>query len=189
MLKIKYKFKPAVGPHYKDGKEYGPGDIIKLRPDQAKGIMHKLEQLEPDPPEPQPEVSMVIMENADGTYNVVNEVTSEPVNDLPLTMEQARALVGDDAKVCTFEKEPMSIPGDEKVMGDAVVHDGDDDKLEDDVKVKAQHRGSGRYVIVIEGTGEIVTVQGKKYYSRRQASDIARSINEGSMTIADLKGE
>jgi hypothetical protein len=148
-----------VGPHYKGGKRYVPGDIIELHEHQAQGIMFKLEQLDPSPPPPEPEVSMMIVEIENDMFDVVNEITSERINDSSLTLSQAKSLVGEDVPI-QYKKEVVDPP-----------------------KIKAFHRGGGRYILVYEETQEKITNQ---YFKRAEAAQILKKIESGEMNISNL---
>jgi len=153
--------KPRVGPHYLDGKRYDPGDIIELHEYQIKNIMDKLVPVDPAPiiaPEPEPEVKLQIIEADDG-WDVINELTGDPINDASLTLDQAKALAGPDAEIIeTPEVDPAPL--------------------------KAVHRGGGKYVIVWEETGDFIS---ERLFTRSEASAVLKGIEAGKMVIGDIK--
>lgn len=72
---------------------YRKGQIVTLDPLQAKPFLDTLEQLDPDPPAPQPKAGLKAVHVGAGKYNVVNEATGKKINDKLLTKEAAAALV------------------------------------------------------------------------------------------------
>jgi hypothetical protein len=160
MKKIKFRMKPEVGPHLMGNSVYEAGDIIELYETQATSIMFKLIRLEPreaDKPDPEPEVKLKIVE-ADGGWDVVNEKTGQAINNNSVTLEQAKALAGPKAEI-------VETP-----------------KVDPDV-IKAIHRGGGRYALVWEKSQTVVV---QKLWSRAEASDIMKRIEDGSLAIEEI---
>jgi len=83
------------GVHKFRGVRYTGGEVIRLRSkDELGGHTHGWEQLDPDPPEPQPSTGLLGVERAEerGTYDVLHPVSGVKQNVHPLTREQAAAM-------------------------------------------------------------------------------------------------
>ena len=160
MQKVKFKMKSNVGPHYDGAKQYVSGDIIHLDEHQAESIMFKLDRIDPPTPEPEPEFTMIIVETDNDLFDVVNELTSERVNEEPLTLDQAQALVGEDVPVQRLTVDPG--------------------------KIKVIHQGEGQYLVVWDETEKPVVEQ---TFTRAEAAKIIESIDQGEATVEDLVKE
>ena len=68
------------------------GDVIECYPEMLKYFMDKFEQIDPDPKPESPEVGLYLVA-VDGGWNVVNSVTKQSLNDVPLTQEVAESIV------------------------------------------------------------------------------------------------
>jgi hypothetical protein len=99
-MRIRFRLKKRTASHRytnADGEMVvmQPGDIIECEPDKLKYFMDKFEQLDPDPPLPVPVVGLT-MERASeepNQWNVINEATGKRINDIPLGLRDAQALV------------------------------------------------------------------------------------------------
>lgn len=71
------------------------GDIVECEPEKLKFFMDKFEQIDPDPPAPEPEVGLKMERASDepNQWNVINETTGKPINDAPLGLREAQAIV------------------------------------------------------------------------------------------------
>jgi len=113
--------KEHVGPHYMrlDEKQLTitPGMTIRCDPKMLGNALDKFDQLDPDPPLPQPTIGLTVEKRKDTGYDVVSGATSKPINKVPLSREDAYAtaglLVPDDDKKGVEKK-----AGDDK-SGDA----------------------------------------------------------------------
>ena len=157
--KLRYRMKPGVGPHYYEGKKYVSGQIIRMYPEQTENIKNKLEPLDqvPDLPEKLP---LKLVQREDGKYDVINEGTGNPINDVPLSLKESMEMVGDR----------------------------DDDKkvevqLQDDEppSLKAVHRGGGRYLLVDTETEEPIT---DAFFKK----DDANAIINGEKSLEEVLG-
>ena len=87
-------FKVIHGKHRtKRGEHILPGGTFEADPTSVKNFMDKLERVDTDP-EVESVQRLAFVRLLDGTFDVVNEVTSARVNDIPLTQEDAEALLG-----------------------------------------------------------------------------------------------
>lgn len=102
-----YKFKPG-SKHYvrekdaKTGKSkirlVRPDEAVFLTPQAARALRDKLvtapveADAKPDVPEPEG-VKLYIVSAEDGMFNVINPETNEPINDEPLSQEDAQELL------------------------------------------------------------------------------------------------
>lgn len=101
-MRIRFRLKQGCGSHrYLDAEGalivMRPGDVIKCDPDDVKSLMFKFEQIDPDPPQPVPVAGLRMERASDETnqWNVINEATGKPINDVPLNHRDAQGLVRD----------------------------------------------------------------------------------------------
>lgn len=69
-----------------------PGDEVRCEKDLLRFVMDKFDQVEPDPPPPEPKTGLKAVHRGFGKWDVINEQTGRPVNDKPLTKEDAKEL-------------------------------------------------------------------------------------------------
>jgi hypothetical protein len=71
------------------------GDIVECEPEKLKFFMDKFEQVDPDPPLPAPPVGLTMARASEepNQWNVINEATGKRINDIPLGLRDAQALV------------------------------------------------------------------------------------------------
>lgn len=70
----------------------GAGDVIRRTREQLGQFAGRFEQLDPDPA-PGPPTDLEVVPAGAGLANVVNKVTGQPINDAPMTAEDAEAFV------------------------------------------------------------------------------------------------
>lgn len=91
-----FKLKAGMGKHRirRDGRMVvlKPGDEIDCERDELGGAIDKFEQLEPDPPPPEPKLGLKAVHRGAGKWDVVNEATGVKINDKLLTKEEAQEL-------------------------------------------------------------------------------------------------
>ena len=91
-----FKLKTDMGKHYirRDGRMVmlKPGDKIDCEKYELGGAIKKFEQLEPDPPPPEPKLGLRAVHRGAGKWDVVNEATGVKINNELLTKEEAREL-------------------------------------------------------------------------------------------------
>lgn len=99
-MKIRFRLKQKKASHRYTGTDgemvvMQPGDIIECEPDKLKYCMDKFEQIDPDPPAPEPAVGLKMERASDepNQWNVISEVTGKPINDVPLGLREAQAIV------------------------------------------------------------------------------------------------
>ena len=166
-----YKFKDHCGRHRgRNGKIYGPGDLIELYEYETLGFADKLELVSSGPAEgpavPAPPPPLEIHKIGEGKFNVINPATSLPVNAVPLSEAQARSLAGPSAIM--KQPEPAAAaespaPAEQKrarkAPPEVAAH-----------KLTPVHKGAGRYVVLDETTGEIIAGGDGKYLNKAQAT-------------------
>jgi len=103
---LRFKMLPKMGRHYFTGvseetgkrytREIKPGDIIRCESHKLRGAMDKFECLEPDELKKEQQrfakVGLKVIKIGRGVYDVVNEVTNNIINDVPLTLEEANSI-------------------------------------------------------------------------------------------------
>ena len=102
-MKIRFRLKQGCGSHrYRDAEGnlivMRSGDIITCDPDRIKSLMFKFEQIDPDPPVPEPVVGLKKVRapgEETNQWNVINEATGKPINDVPMNHRDAQALIRD----------------------------------------------------------------------------------------------
>jgi len=109
--------KEGMGRHrLRSGETVIPGQIVKCEKKELGGAIDKFEQLDPDPPPPQPRVGLIARPAKYGRWDVINPEGGR-VNDVPLTKEEAEAIVGgttteeDAARPVTEAGEFRIVPG------------------------------------------------------------------------------
>jgi hypothetical protein len=145
------RFRLTAGKHYaradgrsvivylkggKDKKETGqhrllPGDIIECYPEMLKHIMDRFTQIDPDPPPAEPTAGLFLVDLGDDTFNVINENTGLPVNDVPVSRETALSMVN---RTSLEDEEPAKDENDEDEEQEI---DDDNGEMEDDRIVEA----------------------------------------------------
>lgn len=95
------RFRVKSGKHYardKDGRSgcYRKGEVFSADPERMKAFMDKLEQVDPDPPEPQPTAELQLVKREDGKYDVVHPDSGDKLNDEPLSRYKAQQLIGQE---------------------------------------------------------------------------------------------
>jgi hypothetical protein len=74
------------------------GDIVECEPEKLQYFMDKFEQLDKNPPPPEPSVGLKkvrVPGEETNQWNVINEATGKPINDVPLNYRDAQALIRD----------------------------------------------------------------------------------------------
>jgi len=77
-----------------------PGDTFEAEEWEVKGVLSQLEMVTPPSPPPAPAPGLVkrgIEEDQGDWFEVINPATGEPINDRPLTEEEADALINKEA--------------------------------------------------------------------------------------------
>jgi len=75
---------------------YDPGDVITVDSEiELGGSLDTWDRISPPDPEPQPAYPLEIVHIGRGRYNVCRFGTDDPINDAPLSLEDARAVLGD----------------------------------------------------------------------------------------------
>jgi len=97
MPKVLHRMKKGYGKHYhrdEDGRMVliRPGDSLLVDPEILAGARDKFEMIGPMPPPPDFVIGLVLSEIEGGMYNVLNIETGEPINDTPLTLEEAKSI-------------------------------------------------------------------------------------------------
>lgn len=120
------KFRFIKGNHYMHRRKLTPGEIVECDPSEVKSFMDRFEPAEAPPPEPEPEVGLKVVAHVEGgnTFDVVNETTGKPVNDVPLTLDEARQVSSttnvDTSLLDQMEKDgelhPVSIEDEETLI-------------------------------------------------------------------------
>jgi len=95
-MSVLFRMRQNVGKHIMSHggqkKVLRPGDTIRCEKYELGNALDKFEQLEPDPPAPAPKVGLRAVHIGFGKYNVISDATGKPINDEPLTKEEARAM-------------------------------------------------------------------------------------------------
>jgi hypothetical protein len=91
--------KDGCGKHHmksKDGQAVivRPGDVIDCERQDLGGAIDKFLQLDDDPPVVPSKDGLTIVPIGDGTFNVVNPGSGNPINDAPLAANEAADLAG-----------------------------------------------------------------------------------------------
>lgn len=73
-----------------------PGEIVEKDEAFYERNNDQFNRLDPEPPPPEQIAVMRAVKRNDGYYDVINDVTNEPINDDPLTKEEAESLIGAD---------------------------------------------------------------------------------------------
>lgn len=121
---IMWEMKPRTGLHRirKDGKTrtIKPGDRIKATARELSGAIDKFQPLEAIPAErqPEPEKMPMIQSLGEGKFNVLHPGTMNPINDVPLSLGDARQMAripvredpGDGAKKVVTAASPAFVP-------------------------------------------------------------------------------
>ena len=97
MPKVLHRMKKGYGKHYhrdENGRMVllRPGDSILVDPEILAGARDKFEIVGPTPPPPVSVIGLVISEIGDGMWNVLNIETKRPINDRPLTLDEAKSI-------------------------------------------------------------------------------------------------
>lgn len=72
-----------------------PGDVIECSPEELGKHIDRFDRLDPEPPAPKQEAKLKAVPHLDGGYDIVSEATGEPINDAPVTKEQAEEMTGE----------------------------------------------------------------------------------------------
>lgn len=96
---MRFQLRPGKGKHHMRDHTGAmvvlrPGDIIDCHALDLGGAIGKFEQLEPDPPPVTVSSTLTVVPAGDGTFNVVNPGSGLPLNDLPLSAQDASDLAG-----------------------------------------------------------------------------------------------
>jgi len=93
----RWRMKPGQGKHYEDGRVFSKaGDEMNHEPSPAG--LHKFECVTPeDPPGPRRNAPWM-RPRADGLFDVINPSSGKPLNDSPLTLDDAKQLVDGEPK-------------------------------------------------------------------------------------------
>lgn len=103
---VRFKFKEVpnnfrirINGHMKKMK---PGDIIECHPDYLRKHIELFDRLDPEPPPPKPkyELKMVACE---GGWNVINQASGKPINNVPLSEKDATAMIQHDFDIVKFK--------------------------------------------------------------------------------------
>jgi len=106
-----------------------PGDIIECYPEMLQHFKDMFTQIDPDPPPPEPTAGLFLVDLGDGRFNVINENTGFPVNNVPVSREVALSMVN---RASPEDDEPAKDDdNDEQEI------DEDKDQTEDDRTVEA----------------------------------------------------
>lgn len=113
------------------------GDILECDPDMLKHIMNRFEQIDPDPPAPEPTAGLCIVAVDNGMFDVVNSATGEALNDVLLTKDVALTIVSQfkaDHNLETARIAAKAPPEqeDDKSKSDGDENDADEQTDEDD---------------------------------------------------------
>lgn len=96
MAKLRFRMKPKAGFHYlrQNRREVTvrPGDVVRCTKEEIHGALDKFEQLDPDPPPPEPKIGLKAVHCGFGKWDVINETTGVKINDKPLTKAEAREI-------------------------------------------------------------------------------------------------
>lgn len=120
-----------------------PGDIIDASEEFYEKHKSQFDRIGPEPEQPKQDMQLRMVARSDDGFDVVNDATGEPINDGPLTEEQATAIVGPDgdgAKVDAHET--------------ATLKTDEADESEEPRVLVLSHRGAGRYDVIDQTTGE-----------------------------------
>lgn len=166
----KYRLKNGKIHGKKDGQRhvYRKGDTIELNSDQAKYKMDALEPLEPLEREEErhsaPRTQLKAVYRDDGKYDVFNVAVEVPVNDVPLTKKEARALVDGGNLEDLDKEEKPKIAKEEDVAPELK------EEIETPLKLKVVHKGGGKYNVVNDATGKPVN---DTLLTKTEAMDLA----------------
>ena len=85
---------PPGGHRMADGREIKPGDLVECKEEELGGAIDKFEVVEPDPEKtPIPKAGLQVVAREDGAgYDVINEITGQPINSVGLDLEEAYKL-------------------------------------------------------------------------------------------------
>jgi len=186
------KFKLKKGKKYygfKDGKrhKYVEGDVIDIDPDRLKYHMDIFDPLEPIEAEDErhaaPRTQLKAVYRDDGKYDVVNEVVEIPINDVPLTKKEARALVDGKNLVALDKEEKSKTTKKEDITTELK------EKIEIPLKLKAVHKGGGKYNVINEATGKPVNdvLLSKKEAFSLAADGVIIDLSDETMDFAEKK--
>jgi len=93
MPEILFRLKPGRGSHTMNvgGKmvRLKGGEEIRCEKFVLGGALDKFEQLEPDPPEPEPTIGLRAVHRGHGRWDVVNQKTGKAINDKALKRDAA----------------------------------------------------------------------------------------------------
>lgn len=95
-MPILFRMKAGMGEHYI--RRHGQmvclrsGDQIRCEPHELGSAIRKFDQLEPDPPPPQPKVGLKAVHRGFGKWDVINQATGAKINDQPLSKQEAKEL-------------------------------------------------------------------------------------------------
>jgi len=97
MPKVLHRMKKGYGKHYHRDENGNmvllrPGDTILVDPEILAGACDKFEIIGPIPPPPASIIGLVLSETDGGMWNVLNIETKRPLNDRPLTLEEAKSI-------------------------------------------------------------------------------------------------
>jgi len=113
-----FKLKAGMGKHHirRTGRMVvlKPGDKIDCEKYELGGAIFKFEQLEPDPPPPEPKLGLKAVHRGAGKWDVLNEATGVKINDGLLTKEEAQELALSPLKTepPSDSKKQTESPGD-----------------------------------------------------------------------------
>lgn len=186
MKKQPYKLKAHVGSHWYpvDGglKKFDAGDTIWMLPSHAAKIKSKLENFVEPGVVDDAVVTLMIVERADGDYDVVNVGTGQAVNDFPLLLRQAKIIAGDEADVKTRSGEIIdkAIMMEKSKPQQPIEQPPQRTKKGESRSLVKVHKGGGRYLVLDENTSQPVS---ENYFSKEQAEDLV----EGRVTLEQLR--
>lgn len=132
MSGIRLRMKKHVGPHTMrlngEIRTITPGMTITCEKELLANAIDKFDQLDPDPPLPQPTMGLTVEAGKVSGYNVISGATKKPINTTPLTREEAYATAGlplppktDDKKGSEQKPKVDDKPKDDK-SGDSDKH-------------------------------------------------------------------
>jgi len=97
MPKVLHRMKKGYGKHYhrdENGRSVllRPGDTLLVDPEILVGARDKFDVVGPVPPPPVYIIGLELSEIGNGKYNVLNAETGKPINDVPLTLKDAKSI-------------------------------------------------------------------------------------------------